>query len=129
MSEEEKKAIEKLDYISDFIIENGQYNADVEDLQPFVSVLNLIEKQQKRIESLEEKERVHRNIINGYYRDIVDTREYISKQVIRDKIKEYEKELEINKDNVMCHKLIYTSTEVIREKIQALKELLGENYG
>lgn len=29
MSDEEKKALERIDYIQDFIIENEQYNADV----------------------------------------------------------------------------------------------------
>jgi hypothetical protein len=52
MSDEEKKALEKIDYIQDFIIENGQYNADVNDMQYFSTVLNLIEKQQKEIEEL-----------------------------------------------------------------------------
>lgn len=52
LSDEEKKALERIDYIQDFIIENGQYNADVGDMQYFSRVLNLIEKQQKEIESL-----------------------------------------------------------------------------
>lgn len=52
MSDEEKKALERIDYIQDFIIENGQYNADVNDMEYFSKILNLIEKQQKEIESL-----------------------------------------------------------------------------
>lgn len=47
MSEEEQKAIEKINYISDFIIENGQYNADVEDIEFFSIILNLISKLQE----------------------------------------------------------------------------------
>ena len=54
LSDEEKKALERIDYIQDFIIENGQYNADVNDMQYFSKVLNLIEKQQKEIEELKE---------------------------------------------------------------------------
>ena len=50
LSDEEKKAMERIDYIQDFIIENGQYNADVGDMQYFSRVLNLIEKQSKEIE-------------------------------------------------------------------------------
>ena len=52
MSDEEKRAIERIDYIQDFIIENGQYNADVNDMGYFSRILNLIEKQQKEIEGL-----------------------------------------------------------------------------
>ena len=52
LSDEEKKAIERIDYIQDFIIENGQYNADVNDMQYFSKVLNIIEKQSKEIEKL-----------------------------------------------------------------------------
>ena len=54
MSDEEKKALERIDYIQDFIIENGQYNADVNDMEYFSKVLNLIEKQSKEIEELKE---------------------------------------------------------------------------
>lgn len=52
MNDEEKKAIERIDYIQDFIIENGQYNADVNDMQYFSKVLNVIKKQSKEIEEL-----------------------------------------------------------------------------
>lgn len=55
MSDEEKKAIERINYIQDFIIENGQYNADVNDMEYFSKVLNLIEKQSKEIEELKEE--------------------------------------------------------------------------
>ena len=55
MNEEEKKAIERIDYIQDFIIENGQYNADVNDMQYFSKVLNIIKKQSKEIEELKEE--------------------------------------------------------------------------
>lgn len=40
LSDEEKKAIDRINYIQDFIIENGQYNADVNDMQYFSKVLN-----------------------------------------------------------------------------------------
>ena len=52
MSDEEKKALERIDYIQDFIIENGQYNADVNDMEYFSRIKNLIEKQSKEIEEL-----------------------------------------------------------------------------
>ena len=47
LSDEEKKALERIDYIQDFIIENGQYNADVNDMEYFSRIKNLIEKQFK----------------------------------------------------------------------------------
>lgn len=50
LSDEEKKALERIDYIQDFIIENGQYNADVNDMEYFSRIKNLIEKQSKEIE-------------------------------------------------------------------------------
>lgn len=75
MNEEEKKAIERIDYIQDFIIENGQYNADVNDMQYFSKVLNVIKKQSKEIEELiqrnkdlEEIEKEHKEE-NGRLRD------------------------------------------------------------
>ena len=55
MSDEEKKALERIDYIQDFIIENGQYNADVNDMEYFSRILNLIKKQSKEIEEYKEK--------------------------------------------------------------------------
>ena len=67
LSDEERKAMEKIDYIQDFIIENGQYNADVNDMEYFSKVLNLIEKQSKEIEELKEdrkkyaEEYIHNN--------------------------------------------------------------------
>ena len=54
LSDEEKKALERIDYIQDFIIENGQYNADVNDMEYFSRIKNLIEKQSKEIEELKE---------------------------------------------------------------------------
>ena len=54
LSDEEKEAIERIDYIQDFIIENGQYNADVNDMEYFSKILILIEKQQKEIEELKD---------------------------------------------------------------------------
>lgn len=53
MTNEEKKAVEKIDYIQDFIIENGQYNADIEDIKCFSTIKNLIEKQAKELEQKE----------------------------------------------------------------------------
>lgn len=54
-SEEEKEAIKRIDYIQDFIIENGQYNADVEEIKTFSVLLNLIQKQEKEIDKMAEE--------------------------------------------------------------------------
>lgn len=51
---EEIKAIEKIDYIQDFIVETGQYNADVGDMECFSTLLNLISKLQKEVKEYEE---------------------------------------------------------------------------
>ena len=54
MLSEEKKAIERIDTIQDLIIEYGQYNADIEDVEYFSKIKNLIEKQQAEIEKKNE---------------------------------------------------------------------------
>lgn len=61
LSDEEKKALERIDYIQDFIIENGYYNADVNDMEYFSKILNLIEKQSKEIELLKEENEKYKN--------------------------------------------------------------------
>lgn len=90
MTDEEKKAIERIDYIQDFIIENGQYNADVNDMEYFSKVLNLIEKQSKEIEELKEK---NENLLDALNNSIDIRKYWISKDKIKAKIEEYEKEL------------------------------------
>lgn len=91
LSDEEKKAMERINYIQDFIIENGQYNADVNDMEYFSKILNLIEKQQKEIEELkitkkELTERVLRLESDKFWDNVV------SKDKIKTKI-EYFKEM------------------------------------
>ena len=54
MSDEEKEAIERIDFMQDIIIEDGQYNADVEDMEYLSTILNLIEKQNKTINEMAE---------------------------------------------------------------------------
>lgn len=79
MSDEEKKALERIDYIQDFIIENGQYNADVNDMEYFSKILNLIAKQQKEIEELKEKN----NNLNWYFENQKDN--FVHKDKIKAK--------------------------------------------
>ena len=83
LSDEEKKAMERIDYIQDFIIENGQYNADVGDMQYFSRVLNLIEKQSKEIEELKKP----KYVINCKTNEITKlTNDFVSKDKIKAKI-------------------------------------------
>ena len=94
MSDEEKKALERIDYIQDFIIENGQYNADVNDMEYFSKVLNLIEKQLKEIEELnlenielKQSKIVDKNSIPNQY-NFYDCYNFIHKDKIKAKIEE-----------------------------------------
>ena len=84
---EEKKAIERIDYIQDFIIENGQYNADVNDMEYFSKILNLIEKQSKEIEELKDESKEYQiGFAQGCYEKDLDW-----KDKIKAKIEYYEK--------------------------------------
>lgn len=77
MDDKEKKAIERIDYIQDFIIENGQYNADVNDMEYFSRILNLIENQQRKIEELQAI-----NQMQKYRIEVMDPRELISRDEV-----------------------------------------------
>lgn len=118
LSDEEKKAVEKLDYIQDFIIENGQYNADVNDMEYFSKVLNLIKKQSKEIEEL----KVHQIIFTNDYKPIGSKgRKFISKDKIKAKIEEIKEEkrhyLEINDEyNAQICDCIIEEYESLLEK-------------
>ena len=79
LSDEEKKALERIDYIQDFIIENGQYNADVYDMEYFSRITNLIEKQSEEIEELKTI-----NQMQKYRIEVIDERELISKDTIKE---------------------------------------------
>ena len=89
MNDKEKEAIERIDYIQDFIIENGQYNTDVNDMEYFSRILNLIENQQRKIEELQAI-----NQMQKYRIEVIDERELISRDevenIIKVKIEEYE---------------------------------------
>lgn len=63
---EEIEAIEKIDYIQDFIVENGQYNADVEDMKCFSILLNLISKLQKELDKKDKVIDLAIKIVDNY---------------------------------------------------------------
>jgi len=108
LSDEEKKAIERIDYIQDFIIENGQYNADVNDMQYFSKVLNIIEKQSKEIEEAEQKER------KAYIKGTNDADELCNKKwedKIKAKIEELERQEKEEPDAFLCKKVLQSLLE------------------
>lgn len=49
MSEEEKQAVEKMQYVLDLINKNGQYTADEKDIKHIIAITNLIIKYQNEI--------------------------------------------------------------------------------
>ena len=129
MSDEEKKAIEKLsskqnettwvDTIRQ--IKREEINDAVITRQKYITtILNLIEKQQKEIEKLKqemEERLIGREEITKYEMGYEIENNYISKDKIRDKIKELE-----NKKN--CgNSIVFWE---ISSQIDLLKELLEE---
>ena len=90
MSDEEKKALERIDYIQDFIIENGQYNADVNDMEYFSKILGLIQKKQKEIEELKEKNKPQPDCTEPIERteEMVNMRWVNHRFISKDKLKE-----------------------------------------
>ena len=88
MTDEEKKALERIDYIQDFIIENGQYNADVNDMEYFSRIVNLIEKQSKEIEKLKEKEKNLLIQLKDSEKELLEVCEKLRNSVSKDKIKQ-----------------------------------------
>ena len=119
LSDEEKKALERIDYIQDFIIENGQYNADVNDMEYFSRIVNLIEKQSKEIEELnksdESKEQSSMKYYN-LYKELVDK--------IKAKIEEYDdKEMTVNLVNRSAGK---TFQQAVRNEVRKVLQSLLE---
>ena len=102
------------------------------------TLINLIENQQKERddiyndyqdlgkENLKLQEELEK--YKTYYEEMEEVnKKFIAVDKIKEKIKECKKELEINKDNSMYMKLMYTQKEVLNEKIKEMQELLEEN--
>ena len=122
MTDEEKKALERIDYIQDFIIENGQYNADVNDMEYFSRIKNLIEKQFKEIEELKEiNEEINKALdewINGERTSIF----HVHKDKIKAKIEEYDdKEMTVNLVNRSAGK---TFQQAVRNEVRKFLQSL-----
>ena len=131
LSDEEKKALERIDYIQDFIIENGQYNADVNDMEYFSRIKNLIEKQSKEIKELKETLKCTQN---SWYEDTIKIEE-MKKQIdldneceiaLNSKVMDLEKEIEelktINQMQKYRIEVIDERELISKDKI---KEILG----
>ena len=108
MSEDEEKIIRQvktmLENVTPFDMPPSRYNA-------LETMVNLIEKQQKEIEELEEKVKRFNDELDLDYVD----NNFIPKDKIREKIKEYEEEFDMGER-------WYTKNYII----EILKELLGE---
>lgn len=116
MNEEEKQAVEKMQYVLDLINKNGQYTADEKDIKNIIVITNLIIKQQKEIEKLKSK----KYILNAEIQEIKEipiSDDYISKDKIKEQIRMVEETKRKGKgiDNYSMHYCI-----------MRLKELLGE---
>ena len=118
LSDEEKKALERIDYIQDFIIENGQYNADVNDMEYFSRIKNLIEKQSKEIEELKKNADLTTVYLNGFYDG-----EKKGKDKIKAKIEEYDdKEMTVNLVNRIAGK---TFQQAVRNDVRKVLQSLS----
>ena len=99
MSEEEKKAIEYLKrHILPYYGSKGKIEFMLNDI-----ILNLIEKQQKEIEELKEKNGVLQNELNKKIEaldKVMNNPDYISKNKIKAKIKDLEKQ---DKESKLSH--------------------------
>lgn len=121
LSDEEKKALERIDYIQDFIIENGQYNADVNDMEYFSRIKNLIEKQSKEIEELKKP----KYVINCKTNEITKlTNDFVSKDKIKAKIEEVDIQLQKLKDGLTGRKTNFVNKNMLFAQKKALQSLL-----
>lgn len=120
MSEEEKKAFSRL------YMKATLYSADAEDYpnsivskRDLVIIINLIEKQQKEIETYKllnaniEKDNKRQSIAIIEYQDLLENS--ISKDKIREKIKEIERKSFENKINYSEY---YYKTEILKELLK-----------
>lgn len=123
MSEEEKKAIEIVKGITESdLLDSWDCEENYNAIQ---ILLNLIEKQNKKIEELERDNKIRNDIGCGLMKELLVN--YIPKSVIRQKIEEYRKER-----NKLADGHFYDRAENANEDTslfiagEVLKELLGE---
>lgn len=123
LSEEEKKAIERLNKRYDFFKENPLatnvwLTLDIHNLG---ILLNLIEKQSKEIERLETRKYMYNAVTEEISQIPVDNN-YISKDKIKAKIEE----IENTGIDVAWEQVNYINRERDRAKIEVLQSLLEE---
>lgn len=137
MSEEEKKAIEVMKSI-EFDIYEWWYDGKRIDIEidsdiankSLQTVLNLIEKQNNRLEQLEKEnknlDKLAKTMMNNCTKALEDTvkHDYIPKSAIMEKVEELENYIQENSDEQGYWGS--KSADEIYNKIDILKELLGE---
>ena len=126
MSEEEKKAIENLKNRIEILHNNTQWATE----NNIKVVLKLIEKQQKEIEELEERNAEQLEVITEWVNgERINDIKHISKDKIREKIK-YKEDLalQIYNTTILKHRTKKEDEEVTRLEIEIklLEELLKE---
>lgn len=115
MNEEEKQAVEKMQYILDLINKNGQYTADEKDIKHLIVITNLIIKYQKEIEELKERNQTcikESDLMNAVF--FLMNRNDMSNYISKDKIKGLIQEIE---------SYAYTSLEEKEKQDYAIYEL------
>lgn len=128
MNEKEKKAIDKLQYtieINQNILDGIEIDEQV--IKSMETTLNLIDKQQKEIEELKDKNKTLEMLLQGnlfemynYYKELVNRYQanYISKDKIREIISKY---VDIEEHLVYHHQELWGA-----DLAEMIKELLEE---
>ena len=124
MSEEEKQAIERLTFYRDQIKEELYPRIDYEEEKAIGIVLNLLEKQQKEIEELKEK---NKNLIfqlKDEEKELIEvTQNIISKDKIMAKIEELEKKA---KEMKYDYDVSYAEEDLFNKNVKFFKEQMQE---
>lgn len=130
MNEEEKKAIEVFiekanKYDESIEIKGISIGEEMRVIDTVVKALNLIEKQQKNIEELKEMLQRRIRYTNELEKDLFENANNyaISKDKIREKIKEYEN----MRDNTCKRNYDENRIKSLNERILACKDLLKED--
>ena len=120
-TEEEKEAIE----VAKEIVDKKYGSIMVFEIRDMEKILNLLDKQQKEINKLNNENKKIKYFSNNLFID-----DYISKEAIREKIKELSEEYRTYTDELSepdsNFKIIDKNLKRIKNQTDILKELLGE---
>ena len=120
-TEEEKEAIE----VAKEIVDKKYGSIMVFEIRDMEKILNLLDKQQKEINKLNNENKKIKYFSNNLFID-----DYISKEAIREKIKELSEEDRTYTDELSepdsSFKIIDKNLKRIKNQTDILKELLGE---